>query len=110
MKKLIMLIFVASLMFAITPVPRTQKSNTDKESKTKVEKIVKEQNKKQNENKDKKVIKKDHFKDSDSNGVNDQREDDFQKIKELKTKFKDLFKKKSVDTPKNKTVKKKKRS
>ncbi len=40
--------------------------------------------------------REDRFEDADSNNVNDQREEDLLKIKQLKTKFKDLFKKSSA--------------
>ncbi|MEO0227193.1 MAG: hypothetical protein ABIL70_03980 [candidate division WOR-3 bacterium] len=49
--------------------------------------------------------KDDRFQDADSNNVNDQREDDLLKIKQLKTKFKDLFRK--FTAPKKEESKKK---
>jgi hypothetical protein len=93
MKKLMILIFFASLLFAVKPVPRTKKTNDNRKSVVKTEKIV--EYKKQDNYKNRKESKKDDFIDTDSNGVNDQREDDLQKIKQLKTKHKDLLKKKS---------------
>jgi uncharacterized protein YlxW (UPF0749 family) len=93
MKRFIILIFFASLLFAVKPVPRTKKANNNKGSVVKTEKIV--EYKKQNSYENKAKNKKDDFIDTDSNGVNDQREDDLQKIKQLKTKHKDLLKKKS---------------
>ncbi len=89
MKRFIILIFFASLLFAVKPVPRTKKANNDKGSVVKTEKIT--EYKKQNSYENKAKTKKDYFKDTDSNGVNDQREDDLQKIKQLKTKHKDLL-------------------
>lgn len=93
MKRFIILIFFASLLFAVKPVPRIKKANNDKGSVVKTEKIA--EHKKQNSYENKAKIKKDDFIDTDSNGVNDQREDDLQKIKQLKTKHKDLLKKNS---------------
>lgn len=89
MKRFIILIFFASLLFAVKPVPRTKKANNDKRSVVKTEKIT--EHKKQNSYENKAKTKKDDFIDTDSNGVNDQREDDLQKIKQLKTKHKDLL-------------------
>jgi len=89
MKRFIILIFFASLLFAVKPVPRIKKANNDKRSVVKTEKIA--EYKKQNSHENKAKNKKDDFIDTDSNGVNDQREDDLQKIKQLKTKHKDLL-------------------
>lgn len=92
MKRFIIFIFIASLLFAVKPVPRAKKKDDDKKSKVKIETVVERKNEEKNDNKDKKEKEKDHFKDADSNSVNDQREDDLQKIKLLKTKHKDLLK------------------
>jgi hypothetical protein len=126
MKKLLMLlIFAASITFAVKPVPRaTDESKTDKpvvtiqEQKdgdqnvegdvknvmTKNDNNEKDKDKDKDKNKDKTQIKNkppvnkdDKIVDIDSNNVNDQRENDLLKIKQLKSKFQDLFKKKPAD-------------
>ncbi|UCC11343.1 MAG: hypothetical protein JSW02_08305 [candidate division WOR-3 bacterium] len=85
MKKFILFIFIASIAFAVTPVPRDKKE---------VKKTTPKAVYVQHDNKDDKDTKKDddrrkdRFIDNDSNGVNDKREKDFQKIKESKTKHK----------------------
>ncbi len=94
MKRLIVIIFMASLLFAVKSVPRTETADEEKETKTEI--VNEEKAKKPNDHKVK-TDKKDHFKDADSNSVNDNREDDLQMIKQLKTKFKDLFRKKTSD-------------
>ena len=76
MKRFIILIFITSLLFAVKPVSHKEKKGND--SKPKIE-IVKS-------DKD-----RDHFQDTDSNSVNDQRENDFQLIKSLNSKFRNLF-------------------
>lgn len=90
MKRFLLIIYIASLLFAIEPVPRTKKTGDDKASKTKTE-IVTDIAKKQVLHKS--TSKRDSIIDVDSNSVNDQREHDLQQIKWLKSKFKDLFKK-----------------
>lgn len=90
MKRLIVLIFLASLLFGVKPVPRN-KNNDNKNQKTKTEKVIK--NDRQSDKKDSKRKDKDGFIDIDANGVNDQREDDLQKIKQLHSKHKNLLKK-----------------
>ena len=97
MKKFLLLIFLTSLLFAVKQVPRTKKANDDKKSKIKVEKVVTVDKKNPSKDKHEQAKKKDHFKDADSNGVNDNREDDFQKIKKLNSKFKDQLKRKTAD-------------
>ena len=102
MKRLMILILIAGLMFAVKPVPRKDHNKESKQkSKFSIESVIKGLKKIVDKKGDKE--KDDHFQDADSNGVNDQREDDFQKIKQLKTKHKD---KDSRGTQK-KTVKKK---
>ncbi len=92
MKRYIVLIFISSLLFAVKSVPRTDNKDKDNES-TKIKVVDVEKTVP-----DSPVLKKekahDHFQDVDSNSVNDQREDDFQKIKSL---FKNLFKKEKPD-------------
>ena len=85
MKKLILLIFIAGIAFAVTPVPRDKKpAKTSTPSAV----YVQHDNKDDKDTKKEDDRRKDRFIDSDSNGVNDQREKDFQKIKESKTKHK----------------------
>jgi hypothetical protein len=107
MKYFIVLIVFASLLFGVQPVPR---NNGDKDEEKKTEKVIKTTNK--TEKKDIKQKDKDHYIDNDANGVNDQREEDFQKIKQLNSKHKESPKKndnkKSVEVQptKKKTTKK----
>jgi hypothetical protein len=101
MKKCILLLFVATMVFAVQTVPRN--TTTDSNDKTSNESIIKESPhyfvQKQTQNKS-----QDRFEDADSNSVNDQREDDFQKIKKLNSKFKDKYQQKdAVKNEKNKT-------
>ena len=96
MKRFLLIIYIASLLFAIEPVPRTKKTGDDKTSKTKTE-IVTGKSKKQVLHKDKSTSKRDSIVDVDSNSVNDQREHDLQQIKWLKSRFRDLFKKKKSE-------------
>jgi hypothetical protein len=83
MKRITILIMLAwAMTFAVTPKPKTDnnQTKTDKE-KIKIE-FVKPEKVDKNDN------NSDHFNDPDSNGVNDQREDDYKNIKELKSKHK----------------------
>lgn len=96
MKRFLLIIYIASLLFAIEPVPRTKKTGDDKASKTKTE-IVTDKAKKQVLRTDKSASKRDSIVDVDSNSVNDPREKDLQQIKLMKSKFKDLFKKKKSE-------------
>jgi len=88
MKYFIVLIIFASLLFGVQPVPR---NNGDKDEEKKTEKVIKTTNK--TEKKDTKQKDKDKFIDNNANGVNDQREEDLQKIKQLNSKHKNLLKK-----------------
>jgi hypothetical protein len=102
MKKFILLLFVATMVFAVQTVPRS--TTTDSNDKTNKESVIKESPhyfvQKQTQNKG-----QDRFEDADSNSVNDQRENDFQKIKTLNSKFKDKYQKKdAVKNEKNKTT------
>ncbi|MGB3341258.1 MAG: hypothetical protein WBB37_07235 [bacterium] len=108
MKYFLVLIIFASLLFGVQPVPR---NNGDKDEEKKTEKVIKTTNK--TEKKDTKQKDKDKFIDNNANGVNDQREEDLQKIKQLNSKHKDLLKEnnnkksKEVTPPtKKKTTKK----
>lgn len=99
MKKCILLLFVATMVFAVQTVPRGTTSDSDDKTNNK---SIKESPhyfvEKQTQNKG-----QDRFEDADSNSVNDQREDDFQKIKKLNSKFKDKYQKKdAVKNEKNK--------
>jgi hypothetical protein len=60
--------------------------------------------------KETKQKEKDHHIDKNSNGVNDQREDDFEKIKKLNSKYKDIIDKDNQKTSKTVTPTKKKTS
>jgi hypothetical protein len=91
MKVLFILAFLSSTLFAITPVPRNSKAADNPSSVGKTV-VANNDNKDDKKDDDK---DKDKFKDDNKNGVNDQREEDFQKIKELKTKHKDVLKKKT---------------
>ncbi len=84
MKRYIILVFLASLLFGVKPVPRN--NGDDKDKKTKTEKVIKTSNKTEKK-------EKDRFIDNNANGVNDQREKDLQKIKQLHSKHKNLLKK-----------------
>ena len=97
MKYLIVLIFFASLLFGVKPVPRNNGGDDDDK---KTEKVIKTSNK--TEKKD-----KDRFIDKDANGVNDQREKDLEKIKQANSKHKELLKKNNnkTDTKKTKETK-----
>uniref|UniRef100_A0A7V1EJ44 Uncharacterized protein n=1 Tax=candidate division WOR-3 bacterium TaxID=2052148 RepID=A0A7V1EJ44_UNCW3 len=97
-----------ALIWAVQPVSRTEK--TDKEPVIKIQiqedkgnqedtKVIQIKNKEPGDSKN------DHFIDTDSNNVNDQREDDLLKIKQLKTKFKELFKKETEPQPSKKPSK-----
>ena len=88
MKYFIVLIIFASLLFGVQPVPR---NNGDKDEEKKTEKVIKTTNK--TEKKETKQKDKDKFIDNNANGVNDQREEDLQKIKQLNSKHKNLLKK-----------------
>ncbi len=87
MKKILILLVFVGLLIAVEPVPK-DKVNKKSERKTeKVEKVKKIG--KVTVKKDK--ARKDYFLDADSNAVNDQREEDYLKIKKLNSKFRDLF-------------------
>jgi hypothetical protein len=76
MKRITILIMLAwAMTFAVTPKPKTDnnQTKTDKE-KIKIE-FVKPEKVDKNDN------NSDHFNDPDSNGVNDQREDEYKNIK-----------------------------
>jgi len=94
-----------ALIWAVQPVSR--KDKTDKEPVIKIQIQGDKENQEdtkviQSKNKESGDSKNDHFIDTDSNNVNDQREDDLLKIKQLKTKFKELFKKETELQPSKK--------
>lgn len=111
MKKLLMILFMASFLLAIEQVPRRSNAAanerpdtssevkrteprrttvmTEKESGIKVQKIEKE---------------RDRFQDKNSDGVNDRREEDFQNIKTRKSRHKDLVGPKEPVPPTKKPV------
>lgn len=84
MKRIIPLMMaVCALAFAVSPKPKTGNTKTTPEKeKIKIEFVKPEKVDRNDKNNDLYI-------DADSNGVNDQREDDFKNIKELKTKHKD---------------------
>jgi hypothetical protein len=107
MKKIVLLLFMASVLFALEQVPRQKNSGDDNETRANSEvrpsdsrtstrqlrndtKITAQNDKKQ----------PDRFQDKNSNGVNDRREDDFQSIKTKKSRYKELFGKKDDQTEK----------
>jgi hypothetical protein len=79
MKTIVILLCFASFLFAVKTVPRSRQAS-DSETPARVEVVQSSKDKKDDD------TRKDRFQDADSNGVNDQREDDFQKIKLLRTK------------------------
>lgn len=97
MKRFMILMLFTPLLFGIKQVPRGEKADVDKKPSTVIE-VVQQDVFRQGKENDKDVKQKDYFIDSDSNSINDRREDDFQKIKELKKpKIKDLFKKRTEE-------------
>ncbi|UCG91358.1 MAG: hypothetical protein JSV97_09795 [candidate division WOR-3 bacterium] len=103
MKRFMILLLFTPLLFGIKQVPRGEKADVDKEPSTVIEVMQRDVFSQGKEN-DKNVKQKDIFIDSDSNSINDRREDDFQKIKELKKpKIKDLLKKRT-DEKKEKAI------
>ncbi|MCX7995865.1 MAG: hypothetical protein N3A65_08890 [candidate division WOR-3 bacterium] len=94
MKKIFLIaILLLNLVWAIQPVARKEKKNDEpaaifeeRQSDTDTRRI-------EIKIKDAYESKGDQFVDTDSNNVNDQREDDLLRIKQLKIKLKDLFKK-----------------
>jgi len=84
MKRITFLFIIALVAaFAVNPRPKTPAAK-DKPDAAVVKTELKEPDKV-----DKNDKNDDRFHDADSNGVNDQREDDFKNIKELKSKHKD---------------------
>ncbi len=108
------IIFIAGYLWAIQPVPKNEKTGQTDEPKTKLHvaksektdinhddaRIIKSNNQNTTNNRN------DQFVDVDSNNVNDQRENDLLKIKQLKTKLKELFDKGDERKPDVKTPKK----
>lgn len=105
MKKLLLIsTLVFGLSFGVKPVPRDRGEDKQDKPGIKIESVIQKligetkgdvvENDSQGKVPDK---NDDHFQDVDSNSVNDQRENDLLKIKQLKTKFKDLLKKKPID-------------
>jgi hypothetical protein len=104
MKRIILLLCLASMMFAIKQVPRQTSSAENNESQIRVE--AKQETKSQSDIQGKRTTKtssiekrerqQDQFQDKNSNGVNDRREDDFQNIKTKKSKHRDLIDRKDV--------------
>jgi hypothetical protein len=90
MNRLLILIIMTSALFGVKTVTREEPSNKGNNPAVKNEVVVREDSDKP----DRKTLAKektpDYFHDADSNSVNDQREEDFQKIKSF---FKNLFNK-----------------
>jgi hypothetical protein len=100
MKIIMLFLFCVTMLFAVKPVPHPGNKVESKDSKTAVE-FVKNKDSDDDRNHDLKSDdqkQKDHFKDDNSDGVNDQREDDLQKIKNTQSKYKNLIKKKNSKT------------
>lgn len=83
MKKILITLIFVGFLFGVEQVPRHR---TNKKTRQ-IEKTKKSTRLK------KIKVKEDHFLDADSNAVNDQREDDYLKIKKMNSKFWDLFQK-----------------
>lgn len=98
--KRISLVLVIALAagFAVTPRSKTTPVK-DKPDAKEIKIELKEPDKV-----DKGDKRDDHFDDADSNGVNDQREDDFRNIKELKSKHKDKDRDKDRDKEKEPAI------
>ncbi|MEO0206828.1 MAG: hypothetical protein ABIL22_09185 [candidate division WOR-3 bacterium] len=100
-KLILIIILLLSSLWAVQPVPKDEKTTTDTKPSIRIQ--VPDNDREDAEQK-KTVVhktpsnKNDQFIDADSNNVNDQREDDLLKIKQLKTKLKDLFKKDNKGT------------
>lgn len=104
MKRIILFLCLASMMFAIEQVPRQTSSAENNESQIRVE--AKQETESQSDMQGKRTTQtsslekrerqQDQFQDKNSNGVNDRREDDFQNIKTKKSKHKDLLDRKDV--------------
>ncbi len=93
MKKFLLLLCFASFLFALKSVPRTSTTSDDKAT-ARTEVVQSSKTKKDDE------TKRDRFQDADSNSVNDHREDDFQRIKQLKTKYRPAERTRSSSTTK----------
>lgn len=111
MKRILLgMIFILGSLWAVKPVAKIEKTNEDKKPVIQIPIPDESKEDPKVENDDTPEINKpksqnnknDQFIDIDSNNVNDQRENDLLKIKQLKTKFKDLLKK---DDDKNRTSK-----
>lgn len=100
MKMIMFLLVCASLVFAVKPVPRPVKNEQVKDPKTSY-KVVQHKDKDddKNDDRDKDDGTKDRFIDKNDDGVNDQREDAIQDIKNSKSKDKDRIKTKKPNTP-----------
>jgi hypothetical protein len=83
------------MVFAVQPVPRTKKNA---EVKTATELVQTKDNKDKDDRKDDNKDK-DRIVDDNKDGVHDQREDDIQKIKNTKSKHKDIIKNKKSTAP-----------
>lgn len=101
MKTIMLLLFCSTMLFAVKPVLRPDNKADVKNVKTASE-VVQNKDKDGDENdKDKNTNpdKKDQFIDKNNDGVNDQREDDLQTIKNTKPKDRDPNQNKKVTTP-----------
>jgi hypothetical protein len=101
MKMIMLLLLGTTMLFAVKPVSRPGNKTDIKNVKTATEVVQnkdEDDDKKDNAGDDAKITQ-DHFKDDNADGVNDQREDDLQKIKNTKAKEKDVKANKKVNTP-----------
>jgi hypothetical protein len=100
MKRISLVLIIAlAAGFAVTPRSKTAPAK-DKPDAEEIKLELKEPDKVDRDDK-----RDDHFDDADSNGVNDQREDDFRNIKELKSKHKDKDRDKNRDKDKEPVIK-----
>jgi hypothetical protein len=96
MKRVMLLLFMTSMLFAIKQVPRQTGTHNANNSEFKIE-TNQEAKTQKNGVVQKREREQDRFIDRNSNGVNDRREDDFQNIKTKKSKHKELLDKKDDD-------------
>ncbi len=115
MNKIMILAFGFSLLFAVQPVRRDDRvKSSDRDNRAEAEEVVKESKDSRDAKGGKNIVhikndknddRKDRFLDADSNSINDLREDDLLKIKNLNSKFRDLIKKTDKETKSGPTKK-----
>jgi hypothetical protein len=99
MKISILLLLVATMLFAVKPVPRPDNKVEVKDVKAATEIVQDKDDEKKIDKADNDKNNKDHFIDKNSDGVNDQREDDLQTIKNSQPKHKEPSNNKKATTP-----------